>query len=380
MTIVTMRATLTEADIRTLVKGPSEDVRAQAAHKLCRCIDDAELTEEERQHAAGILEIMAKDAAERVRRAMAVTLKNSPKLPRHLAQQLVTDLDSIALPILSFSPSLTDQDLVELVRACPPNRQVAIASRPTLSGDVTGALARFGAPAAVERALSNPGAEFTEGALDTALTRFPDTPAITDAMVQRAVLPARITEKLVTMVSGQMFDHLVNNHALPPQLAIDIAMGSRERATIDLVEQASRQSELRRFVQQLSLHGRLTPSLIMRGLCLGEMRFVEHALAELAGMPHEQMWFMIHDQGPLGLRAAFERSGLPSRLFPSFQAGIEVFHQIERDGGLDDAKRFRARMIERVLTLFQSVPRDDLDYLLEKLNAIEETRGVAVAM
>jgi hypothetical protein len=27
-------------------------------------------------------------------------------------------------------------------------------------------------------------------------------------------------------------------------------------------------------------------------------------------------------------------------------------------------------MIERVLTLFQSVPKDDLDYLLEKLDAI----------
>ncbi len=32
-------------------------------------------------------------------------------------------------------------------------------------------------------------------------------------------------------------------------------------------------------------------------------------------------------------------------------------------------------MIERVLTLFQSVPRDDLDYLLEKLDATHAAPG-----
>jgi uncharacterized protein (DUF2336 family) len=369
MTIVTMRASLTDSDIRTLIKGPTEEARAHAAHKICRCIEDVRLSPEERAHAESILAIMAEDAAILVRRALAVALKNSPKLPHEIATKLARDVETIALPIILNSPMLTDADLVEIVRTCPPSKQVAVASRAHLSVVVTGAIAEHGAPEAVQRAIANDNALFDEDGLETVLDRFAGVSAITGAMVHRGELPLNITEKLVSLVAGEAFDYLVNNHELPPQIAIDLAMGARERVAIDIVEQAGRQKDIARFVQQLNLNGRLSPSLLMRGLCLGNVEFVEHAMAELAGMAHQRMWLMIHDSGPLGLKAAFERSGLPPRLFPSFRAALEVYHSIEREGGAQDRVRFRKRMLERTLTLFQSIPKDDLDYLLEKLDA-----------
>lgn len=379
MTIVTMRGHLTDSDIRTLVKGPTEEDRAHAAHKICRCIEDAELSAEEREHARHIMAIMAQDAAALVRRSLAVALKNSPKLPREIANKLAQDIDSIALPVILNSPVLTDSDLVAIVRACPPAKQIAVASRDSISTTVTGALASFAVPEAVERALANDNAKFDAAGLDTTLERFAGVSTITAAMVHRNELPVSVTEKLVTMVSGELFDHLVNHHELPPQIAIDLALGSRERATIDIVEQAGMQNDLGRFVQQLNLNGRLTPSLLMRGMCVGHLEFVEHALAELAGMPHQRMWLLVHDGGPLGLKAAFERAGLPPRLFPSFRAAVEVYHGIEREGGAEDRAVFRRRMLERTLTLFQSIPKEDLDYLLDKLDVpgIEAARAAA---
>jgi uncharacterized protein (DUF2336 family) len=369
MSIVTMRANLTDSDIRTLIKGPTDGERAHAAHKICRCIDEVELTEEERTHAATIMAIMAQDAAVLVRRALAVALKNSTKLPRDIANMLARDVESIALPVILNSPILTDSDLVEIVRASPPAKQIAVASRETLSTIVTGAIAEYAVSAAVERALANDNAFFDEQGLETSLDRFAGVSGITAAMVHRNELPVSVTEKLVTMVTGELFDHLVNHHELPPQIAIDLAMGARERATLDIVEQAVRQRDLGRFVQQLNLNGRLSPSLLMRGLCLGHIEFVEYAMAELAGMSHQRMWLLMNDSGPLGLKAAFDRAGLPPRLFPSFRAAIEVYHSIEREGGAYDRVIFRKRMLERTLTLFQSVPKDDLDYLMEKLDA-----------
>lgn len=380
MSIVTMRATLTDSDIRTLIKGPDDEERAHAAHKICRCIEDAQLSPEERAHAESILSIMAQDAAVLVRRALAVSLKNSAKLPREIANKLARDIDSIALPVILNSPMLTDGDLVEIVRACPVSKQVAVAGRETLSSVVTGAIAQFAAAPAVERAVANDNAVFDAESLDTVLNRFEGLSSITTAMVHRNELPLAITEKLVAIVTGDVFDHLVNNHELPPQIAIDLAVGARERATIDIVEQASRQNDVGRFVQQLNLNGRLTPSLLMRALCMGHVDFVEHAMAELAGMSHQRMWLLVHDSGPLGLKAAFDRSGLPPRLFPSFRAAIEVYHTIEREGGVTDRIVFRRRMLERTLTLFQSIPKDDLDYLLEKLDATGARPGRAAAI
>ena len=183
-----------------------------------------------------------------------------------------------------------------------------------------------------------------------------------------------VTEKLVNIVSGELFDRLVNTHELPPQLAIEIAAGARERATLDLVEQAGLTTDPERFVQQLHLNGRLTPSLIMRALCLGHISFVEYAMSELSAVPRTKAWLMIHDAGALGLKTIFERAGLPSGMFTAFRLAIEIFHKTEMDGGPGDKERFRQRMVERVLTQFQAIPRADLEYLLDKLDAIDHAR------
>ena len=134
------------------------------------------------------------------------------------------------------------------------------------------------------------------------------------------------------------------------------------------------QADMQRFVQQLHLNGRLTPSFVLRALCQGEVRLVEHAFAELSGIAHNKAWLLVHDGGAMGLRAVFERSGMPPSIYPAFRAAIDVLHETEFDGSREDRIRFRKRMIERVLTRFQSIPQADLDYLLEKLDyAREET-------
>jgi uncharacterized protein (DUF2336 family) len=187
MPIVTMRASLTDSDIRTLVKGPTPDDRALAAHKICRAIEDAPLTEAERAHAESIMAIMAQDAAVLVRRALSVALKNSPKLPREIAARLARDIDSVALPVIMNSPSLTDSDLVEILRAAPPSKQVAVASRETLSTTVTGAIAQYGVTEAVERALANDNAHFDEAGLSVALDRFA---GVSNVMRRWCIAPA----------------------------------------------------------------------------------------------------------------------------------------------------------------------------------------------
>src|SRR6218665_1962491 len=95
----TTRAALTDSDIRMLVKGATPDERALAAHKLCRNIDRAVLSDEERQGAHDILRVMAADAAELVGRPMAVTLKNPTALPADVANRLARDVESVSLPI-----------------------------------------------------------------------------------------------------------------------------------------------------------------------------------------------------------------------------------------------------------------------------------------
>jgi uncharacterized protein (DUF2336 family) len=102
------------------------------------------------------------------------------------------------------------------------------------------------------------------------------------------------------------------------------------------------------------------------------MGFFEYGLAELSGVPHHRTWLMVHDAGPLGLAAIYERAGLPARLMSAFRAAVDVFHSLEFDGGADDVQRFQRRLLERFLTQPQPVSRDDVDYLLDKVDQLSE--------
>ena len=368
--MATTRAALTDEDIRTLVKGATPDERAVAAHKLCRNIDRYELSDEERVLAQEILRVMAADAGELVRRALAVTLKNSTVVPRDVALKLAKDVESIALPILSSSPVFTDEDLAEIVRLGGPVRQVVIAKRPRVSQTVTNAIVEYGVERAVEAACANDNADFADRALAKVIERFEKSERVLAAVAYRNALPLAVTEKLIDLVGEEVRDHLLNHHALSPDLALEIAMGAKERATIDLVDQAGRAPDVKSFVSHLHKHERLTASLLLRALAHGHMTFFEWSLAELASVPHHRTWLMIHDAGPLGLRAVYERAGLPARLFPAFRAGVDTFHSMEFDGGAKDRERFQERMLQRFLTQPANAAREDVEYLLEKMDRI----------
>lgn len=364
----TTRAALTRGDIETLVRGSTADERAAAAHKLCRRIEETPLDDDERALAQDILRVMANDAAELVRRALAVTLRTSRLVPRDVALKLASDVESVATPILSFSPAFTDEDLAEIVRHAGPARQVAIASRAVLSETVTSALAEHGAEPALRVACGNDNARFSEHSLQRVISRFASSQQVLAAVAYRSVLPLSVAERLVNMVGDEVRDHLINHHALAPETAVQIALGARERATIDLVDEAGRTADMERFVDHLRLEGRLTASLLLRALAQGHMTFFEWSIAALAKVPHHRTWLMIHDAGPLGLRAIYERAGLPVRLFTAFRAGVDAFHSMEFDGGTRDRQRFQERMLQRFLTQATPAPKEDLDYLLEKMD------------
>jgi uncharacterized protein (DUF2336 family) len=370
--MATTRAALTDEDIRTLVKGATAEERAAAAQKLCRVIDRVPLTDDDRTLAAEILHVMAADAAELVRRALAITLKDSPLVPRDVALKLARDVESVALPVLSFSPAFTDDDLVEIVRLGGPVRQLAIAKRPQLSRRVTDSLSEHGGERAVATGCANPGADFSERALDKVIDRFEASERVLAAVAYRRALPLAITERLVHLVSDQVRDHLIGHHALSPQTALEIALSTRERATIDLVDQAGRTADVKGFVAHLNAAQKLNASLLLRGLAQGHMTFFEWGVAELAGVPHHRTWLMIHDAGPLGLRAIYERAGLPARLFPAFRAGVDTFHSMEFDGGARDRERFQEHMLQRFLTQPQAAAREDVEYLIDKMDQVSK--------
>jgi uncharacterized protein (DUF2336 family) len=374
MSVHALRARLTQADIARL---SARDPRARAvsARKVCARFSGSGLSEAERAAGEQILRIIAEDAAEMVRRSLSVTLARSPHLPADLARKLAADVEEIAIPVIAGSPVLDDDDLIDAIRTGSVRRQKAVASRDAVSETVTTVIAAEAESDAVAVAAANDGAVFGHRAYDAVFSRFENAPEVIERFIDRQSLPLELTERLISRISDAALQRMINRHALPAQVAVELAEGARERATVDLVEQAGLSPEPRRFVQQLQMNARLSPSLVLRALFRGHMTFFEHCIAELSGLEHPKAWLLIHDAGPLGLENVFERTGLPRKIFPAVKAAIAAYHSLEMGGdGPRDVIRFRKALTERIFTQFQGAPDADLAYCLERLDM--DARGL----
>jgi hypothetical protein len=58
---------------------------------------------------------------------------------------------------------------------------------------------------------------------------------------------------------------------------------------------------------------------------------------------------------------------MPDRLYPAFRVAVDVVRETESDARDEDRRRYVSRMIERILTQFEDIGQDNIDYLLSKL-------------
>jgi uncharacterized protein (DUF2336 family) len=362
---------LSAKDVQSLLTNPAPDQRARVVGQLAVDIDSGRLSPTEWQLALDIMRAMAADAEIMVRRAVAASMKSSENLPHEIALRLARDDVTVALPVLENSQVLSDDDLNSILADGNGAKQVAIARRPQVSETVASAIVDTGNAAAVTTLVSNDGAALTEPLLKKTLDRYGQFETVKAAMVHRAQLPVTITERLVSLVSEKLKLTLAARHRLPADVATDIILDARERATVSLLSQNTSNEDAHALIQQLHASGRLTPSLVLRALCSGDMRFVEDAMAEIAGTSADKASLLIHDAGRLGLKALYMKCRFPEALYPAFRVAVDVIHETDFDGGKHDRERFARRVIERVLTQYQSIDVADLDYLLGKLKKLE---------
>jgi uncharacterized protein (DUF2336 family) len=357
---------LSQGEVARLLEEPSPQVRAAVATMLAHDIESTRLSDTERAAVQDLIRQMAKDVEVVVRQALSQSLRFANWLPHDLALRLANDVDAVALPMLIDSSVLTDGDLIQIVRQGAVAKQEAIGARAGVSETVADALIATAPETAVAALMRNATAKISEYGLGRAVERFADSDPVKEGMVLRKHLPPALAERLVAIVSDSLREHLLSHHEISPSSAADIVLRSREQATVALTLGAS-EPDLAGLVAQMHANGRLTPSLLLRVLCTGDLAFFEVAIACLAKVPAANARILIHDAGPNGLASLYQKSRLPPAFLPVVRAAIDVMHEVRLDGGENDLQRFRTRVIIRVLTQFEEFSQADLDYLLGKL-------------
>ena len=371
-----MSRTLTPEDIARLLADGSPAARAATAGKVAQLVE-APLSAAERREAEALLALFARDAERLVRAAVAEQARASRQFPVAILEALARDEAEIAEPVLAGSMLLPDAVLIAIVRGGDSDKQVAIAGRERVSSAVSDAIIDHGVERAVARLAANEGADIAERGFERMMQRFSGSLAVAEGIASRRRLPPTVAELLFAHASERVRRRLEERGIVPMPMAAALVQHAREKATVGYAALTGDAAASIALARQLHDSRRLTPSVVLRSLCMGDVPFFEAALALKAGIGVDSARALIHDSGGRGLEKLLARTGMPPQSLRTARAALAVAAETELDGGPDDRPRHVRRMIERVLTQIDDPGADTLDFLLARLDQPEASRAGA---
>ena len=322
--------------------------RAEATSALARAYLHSDLSFDDLAAAEGAMIMMLDDPSPLVRRAMSDVFASSQKAPPVVVNALACDQFDVAEPILSRSPLLQEDDLVDLVATGQPETQVAIAGRVMLSTPLAAAISEVGSAEACLTLLENSDAEIALFSIDRIVERFGHLAAIRENLVARDDLPMTTRQALLSKLSQTLAGFVAKRHWLGPEHAEYAAREALEKATLALAAETPYE-EVPELMQHLRQSGQLTAGMILRALLSGNVVLFEEALSELSGVPLDRVTSYIHDKNISGFLALYSKAGLPDLAYPAFREAIAAMRDGILVGEQGGVARLKRRMVEHVL-------------------------------
>lgn len=344
------------------------DQKVGIAQHISKNFIDGTMSDFEQKLAHKVFLILASDTELKVRKTLAERLKSCHELPHDVAVKLASDVIEVAQPILANSTVLNDEDLMEIIKTSKSvAHKLAISVRETISPSVTGALVNSGEDEVIKTLVTNKGAEFTEQIIMQVLDNFAGDNTILESLVKRGDVPLAAVEKMVTMVSDELKEELVTKHNLDRGVAGKMVDSSREIATLGLLSMRSPDVDLQEVIDQMFKKNKLTSSIVLRSLCVGDLRFFQYALARLAGVPFLKAKSLMQDRSEKGFKALYRAANMPMGAFEAVKV-VLIMAIEETEDGKKMPDNYQRRMMERIYEEGYTNTIENMSYIMGVLS------------
>ncbi len=310
-----------------LAKDESEYVRIELAHKIARLVPglDHDETARTRDLVEDVLQMLADDHIVRVRQILAEELKECPQLPKNIALKLARDVDSlVSVPILEFSPLLSDADLVELIAGgLTSDALCAVSRRASLSEDVSAEIVATLDIPAVADLLVNPNAQIREDTLDQILDHAAGIEAWHQPLVARPGLSLRAMRRVAGFVASSLVMNLCERHNIPEELLFDVK--SRVQTRIKTEENLSQNEDqsnesAKARAKKAFKSGELTDSFVATAIERNDYELVVESLARLSKLPRSIVERILTSKHGKAITALVWKAELPMRISLKIQS------------------------------------------------------------
>lgn len=337
-----------KSDVEKLKKNPTLKTKKDVTEKIAQYYNQGVFDKNEAHLAIEVMTLLAHDAEIQIRKTLSESLKNNRSIPHDLALRLAQDVAEVAIPMLEFSSLLTQEDLVNIVRASKEITALnAIAGRDDVTEPLSNALIDSAEEKVIHTLVNNKKAAVSENDLREVLIKFASSNNIIDALVSRGSLPIGIVEQMLEVVSSNLKKQLIKQYNLPEKVAGDIVTATHEQATLEMILVSDNDRIVQGLIDHLYENKSLTQSIILRALCKGDFNFFERGLAKLANIPLETTHNILHGQGATNFAQMYKKADMPEGAFAAVNV-IWQFALSELKNGTFDKTTYANRIIEYI--------------------------------
>jgi uncharacterized protein (DUF2336 family) len=316
---------LTREDINLLVREPSAAMRSRIVQKITSSYNTGLLSESEVTLANEIFRLLLRDTEVKVRKLLAEELKFSLTVPHDVIWAMANDHAEVAAPVLQHSYVLTEDDLMAIVRATREHPKLsAIASRESISRELSHALIETEDPVIARQVIANSNATLADTTVELALDTFAKDNSVLEELVFRGGLSQAFAEKLFATVSDTLRKQLTKKYRLNRHVLEDATTKARETAVLQFMSPWMSQQDIGQLINEMYRNRRLTDSVVIRSLCIGDLRFFETAIAKRVGVPVANARILMLDPGPLGFKALYDSAALPETFYEAIQIMLRL--------------------------------------------------------
>ncbi|MBE6448136.1 MAG: DUF2336 domain-containing protein [Alphaproteobacteria bacterium] len=359
-------------DVNNLSLNPNAETKSLIARKISSYYNGRNITPNGLRLAEDIFRIMVKDVEIKVRQVLAESLKNSHQLPADIISSIINDIDSVAVPFIKHYPDLSSDDLLKILNIPSINKQKAVADRLNLSHELSQYIAEKCSEEVVGVLISNNTSNIQENTYNTILNKYNNSEDIKKRLVYRAELPTSVIVKIAHTLSEDLKKRLILSHNMPSNLASDLVEEVKEKTTLRISEDYSSDKQIEELVHQLYSSNRLTSNLVVRSICMGDLKFFEYALVYLSNTPIlEVRKTLFNPAADFMVRNLLRKAFIPKAMFPAVFSALKVIKEIHFDCRKSNRRSFAHKVIERILSYSPNndeLSEEDIRYLVSKIS------------
>jgi uncharacterized protein (DUF2336 family) len=230
-----------------------------------------------------VLSQLAGEMEEAVRAELAERMADVAQPPPKLIGRFTSDTVAVAEPVLTRSPALTDEDLLQVARTRDQDHLRAISRRFRVPEAVSDAIVERGDDDTLNVLLRNENAELSRAAHEAAVDRAFANPVLHEAVVDRQSLPLDLLNEMYFVVEARLRNQILEKNAAvdPAALEAALAAGRKQVAARDGALPAD-YAQAEAMVADLKAKGGIGPAALSAFLRNGETTKFLVALAALS--------------------------------------------------------------------------------------------------